>query len=157
MSKRKGSKIVKPAVVETPAVEIVETPAVVEPVVEAAPVVEAPAAVETPAPVVEAAPVEVPANLRVYKLGKPYAPRNVEGAAHLKQGDTLIFAGFKAAIEAHGVLTYAAAIEAIVKVNPKNKAFLGYAVKRGWLVLATVEVATAPVEAAAVEAAAVEA
>jgi len=137
-------------------------PEVVVPVVEAAPAVVVPEVVAPAAPVVTTmdpgvasgnvpqVPLVQPKPLW-YVAGKAYSPRNTDGAAHQRQGDVKIFAGFVAAMAADPEkrLLPEAALAAIMAVNPKNKSFLNYCCKNGWLrkVYAAPVVETAPVAA----------
>jgi hypothetical protein len=80
---------------------------------------------------------------QIYTSGKVAAQRNVDGAAHQRQGDVAILQALLAEINNSDTkqITHDVAIATICKINAKNKAFLKYAVKRGWLVVANPEVA----------------
>jgi hypothetical protein len=134
---RRAQRAAGPVTTSTPAVQ----PAVVVATTLAnggAVAAQQPAVATTTNPVAASTMLTMPATkpqALYYVMGKPYAPRNTGSAAHAKQGDVAIFNGFAAAMAAHPQqhLTPAAAAAAVKAVNPKNMAFIGYCVTRGWL------------------------
>lgn len=106
----------------------------------------APEAVSVPAPEAVATPVPATSgHITYYVAGKAASHHNTESPAHKRQGDVAILKALVAAIAEKKAITQDEAINIIVAINPKNKAFLRYAsVSRGWLVKKSTETEPMP-------------
>jgi len=79
-----------------------------------------------------------PAPVQYITMGaRQYKPRVTDLSKHAVMGDVVMFTKIQKALadDPAGRITVAAALALVKSVNPKNGAYLGYAVRHNWLAL----------------------